>query len=397
MSLDANPALRALRDEIRQFFAEELSPDIRRRVFNGEKIPKAEQIDWQRRLARKGWLAPAWPAEVGGPGWGPAERFLFDEEANLAGMPKATMNIPGLDLLGPVIAEFGTEEQKDRFLPAMLRAEHWWCQGFSEPGAGSDLASLTTRAIRDGDDYIVNGTKLWTSHAQDANWIFALVRTSIEPRKQAGISFLLIDMEQPGVTVSPIITLGGVHSVNQVTFENVRVPVANRIGQEGDAWKITKFLLGHERLIGAGIGPSSKLLHQLKAKLHEPAADNRPGAADQHLSLRLASLETELIALKYTAYRVLADELAGKAPGAEVSVLKIRGAEIQQALAELLMDTGEVSALVDPKSLPKDGPPVVREDEAYTAQQSLDRRKLTIYGGSSEIQRNIVAQRILHI
>jgi alkylation response protein AidB-like acyl-CoA dehydrogenase len=224
MDLADDPKLAALRDEIRQWFAENLPEDIRRRVFNGEKIPKSEQIPWMRKVAEKGWLAPSWPKEWGGPGWGPAERFLFDEEANIACMPKATMNIPGLDLLGPVIAEFGTPEQKERFLPAMLRADHWWGQGFSEPNAGSDLANLSTRAVREGDEYVVNGTKLWTSHAQDSNWLFALVRTSIEPKKQAGISFLLIDMDQPGVTVSPIITIGGVHAVNEVRLEEAGAP-----------------------------------------------------------------------------------------------------------------------------------------------------------------------------
>ena len=266
--------------------------------------------------------------------------------ARLAGAPRA--NIPSLDLLGPVIVEFGTEAQKRELLPRILSGEDWWCQGFSEPQAGSDLAALQMRAVRDGDDYIVNGTKLWTSWAHMANKIFCLVRTSADGPKQAGISFLLIDMEQPGVTISPILTLGGMHAVNEVQITDVRVPVANLLGQEGDAWTITKFLLGHERLVGAGIGPSMALSRQLRGALGRIGPGGAPLGDDPVLAQRVAEVETDLLALRYTAYRVLADELSGKAPGPEVSVLKIRGGEVQQALTELLMEVGEIVSLTHP-------------------------------------------------
>ena len=386
MDLAIGPEAEALRAEMRAFLAESLPPELARKTLFGEKLSKDEHQRWQRILEKKGWLAPSWSKQWGGTGWGPLERFIWDEESALAGAPR--LNIPSLDLLGPVLIAFGTDEQKREHLPRILSGEDWWCQGFSEPQAGSDLAGLQMRAVRDGDDYIVTGTKLWTSWAQMANRIFALVRTSTDGPKQAGISFLLIDMEQSGVTVSPIITIGGMHAVNEVQITDVRVPVSNLVGKEGDAWEITKFLLGHERLVGAGIGPSMALARQLRAKLSASDRDD--------LALRVAETESDLLALRYTAYRVLADELSGKAPGPEVSVLKIRGGEIQQALTELLMEVGEIEALTHPGSLPKDET-IVPYEHAYMAQQFFDRRKLTIYGGSSEIQRNIIARRLINV
>lgn len=392
MDLTIPGTAETLRQEMRDFLCDELPPELAEATLHGRKLGKDDHQRWQRILERKGWLAPAWAKEWGGPGWGALERFLWDEESALAGAPR--LNIPSLDLLGPVIIEFGTEAQKRRFLPRILSGEDWWCQGFSEPQAGSDLAGLQMRAVRDGDDYVVNGTKLWTSWAHFANWIFCLVRTCTDGPKQAGISFLLIDMEQPGVEVTPIPTLGGMLCVNQVRIEDVRVPVGNLIGKEGDAWTITKFLLGFERLVGAGIGPSMALARQLRAALdREGPAGTRMGA-DAVLAHRVAEVETDLLALRYTAYRVLADELSGKAPGPEVSVLKIRGGEIQQALTELLMEVGEILSLAHPFTLP-DG--ILPVEQACMAQQHFDRRKLTIYGGSSEIQRNIIARRLLHV
>ncbi|OJY53901.1 acyl-CoA dehydrogenase family protein [Sphingomonas sp. 67-41] len=392
MDLSIPPEAERLRQEFRDFLATSLPPELSRKTLFGEKLTKDEHQGWQRILQAKGWLTPSWSKQCGGPGWGPLERFLWDEESALAGAPRA--NIPSLDLLGPVIIEFGTEAQKAEHLPRILSGEDWWCQGFSEPQAGSDLAALQMRAVRDGDDYIVNGTKLWTSWAHMANKIFCLVRTSTDGPKQAGISFLLIDMHQPGVEVTPIYTLGGMLAVNQVRIEDVRVPVTNLIGNEGDAWNITKFLLGHERLVGAGIGPSLALARQLRAALDREGADGQPVGSDPILSQRVAEAETDLMALRYTAYRVLADELSGKAPGPEVSVLKIRGGEIQQALTELLMEVGEIQSLAHPYTLPEG---VVPLEIASMAQQYFDRRKLTIYGGSSEIQRNIIARRLLHV
>lgn len=381
-----------LRREMRDFLRAELPPELAEATLVGRKLSKDDHQRWQRILERKGWLAPAWTKEWGGPGWGALERFIWDEESALAGAPR--LNIPSLDLLGPVIIEFGTDAQKRRFLPRILSGEDWWCQGFSEPQAGSDLAGLQMRAVRDGDDYIVNGTKLWTSWAHYANWIFCLVRTATDGPKQAGISFLLIDMEQPGVEVTPIHTLGGMLCVNQVRIEDVRVPTENLIGKEGDAWTITKYLLGFERLVGAGIGPSMALARQLRAALDRVGAGGARVGDDPVLALRVAEAEADLLALRYTAYRVLADELSGAAPGPEVSVLKIRGGEIQQTLTELLMEAGEIASLAHPFTLPEG---VLPAAQAYLAQQHFDRRKLTIYGGSSEIQRNIIARRLLHV
>jgi len=393
LDLKLGPEVEALRAEFRSFFAENLSPELSRKTLNGEKVSKPEHVAWQKILAAKGWLAPSWSKDWGGPGWGPLERFIWDEESALAGAPRA--NIPSIDLLGPVIIEFGSEAQKRKYLPRILSGVDWWCQGFSEPQAGSDLASLQMRAVRDGDHYVVNGTKLWTSWAHLANRIFCLVRTSIEAKKQAGISFLLIDMEQPGVTVSPIFSMGGMHAVNEVRIEDVRVPVENLIGREGQAWEITKFLLGHERLVGAGIGPSLALMEQLRRALRRPGPGGLPRGEDPILRQRVAEVETDLMALRYTAWRVLVDELSGKAPGPEVSVLKVRGGEIQQALTELLMEAAEIEGLVHPFTLPE--ATGIAPEAAFLGQQHFDRRKLTIYGGSSEIQRNIIAQRILGV
>jgi alkylation response protein AidB-like acyl-CoA dehydrogenase len=394
MDLSIGPDAERLRDEFRAFFAAKLPHDLAGRVRNGEPVAKEEHQHWQRILAEKGWLGTSWKKEWGGAGWGPLERFIYDEEYSAAWAPRA--NVPSIDLLGPVLIEFGTEAQKKKYLPRILSSDDWWCQGFSEPQAGSDLASLQMRAVRDGDHYVVNGTKLWTSWAHTANRIFCLVRTSTDGPKQAGISFLLIDMEQPGVTVSPILTLGGLHAVNEVRIGDVRVPVENLVGREGDAWTISKFLLGHERLVGAWIGPSLALMGLLRERLKRPGYDGRPLGADHALRLKAAEVESDLMTLRYTAYRVLADELSGREPGPIVSVLKVRGSEIQQALTDLLMQTGGGEAMVHPFTLP-DGRPILPPAEAHLAQQFFDRRKLTIYGGSAEIQRNIIARQIVRV
>lgn len=391
MNISFSPEQVAFRLEARAWLAASLPAELARKVRQGEHVTKAEHIEWQKIQAAKGWLVPTWSEEWGGPGWGPVERFIFDEEAHRAGMPRA--NLPGIDLLGPILVTYGTEEQKRELLPRIIASEDWWCQGFSEPGAGSDLAALSMRAVRDGDDYIVNGTKLWTSHAQNSNKIMCLVRTSTEGPKQAGISFLLIDMEQPGVTVSPIITVGGLHHVNQVTIEDVRVPVSNLVGSEGQGWEITRSLLGHERLLGAWIGSSFKFLAELK----ELVRRELPEIGHAELRTRIARTEIELTALNMTAYRVLADEIAGKAPGPEVSVLKLKGSEIQQRLTELLVEVAGPLAVIDPQSLPADADTMLPDDMAYLNQQAMDRRKMSIYGGAREIQHNIIANRILRV
>lgn len=387
MDLSIPPEAERLRNEFRTFFATRLPREISDKVRNGQKVPKEEHQRWHRILNERGWLGTSWTKEFGGTGWGPLERFLFDEEASLAFAPRA--NIPAIDLLGPVLIAFGTQAQKRDLLPRILTSDDWWCQGFSEPQAGSDLAALKMRAVRDGDHYVVTGTKLWTSWAHHADKIFCLVRTSTDGPKQAGISFLLIDMEQPGVTVSPIITLGGMHAVNEVQIDDVRVPVANLVGAEGGAWTITKFLLGHERLVGAWIGPNMAMLGQLKERL-------KALPTDPLLRIKVAEVESDLETLRYTAYRVLADEMSGREPGPVVSVLKVRGSEIQQALTDLLMQVGGLEALVHPFTLPDDRA-LIPAEQAHMAQQYFDRRKLTIYGGSAEIQRNIIARQIVGV
>jgi alkylation response protein AidB-like acyl-CoA dehydrogenase len=394
MDLNFSPEHQAFRAEVKRFLRDKLPQDIRQRTLRGEKLAKEDHIRWQRILADKGWQGHCWKKEYGGTGWGPIERFIWDEEVHLAGAPRR--NIPGIDLLGPLLIEYGTEEQKQRFLPAMLRSEHWWCQGFSEPQAGSDLAALKMRAVRDGDHYVVNGTKLWTSYAHESNWIFCMVRTSQEQKKQGGISYLLIPMEQPGVTVSPIITVGGVHAVNQVTIEDVRVPLENRLGPEGDGWAMTQYLLSYERIVGAGIGASTRYLAEARAFGERTLRDGIALARTPRFGEKLAALEAELMALKYTAYRVLADEVAGKAEASVVSVVKLRGAQLQQAITELMFEEAGQLSLPDVLTLPEGEPVVALEDE-YHAQQAFDRRKLTIYGGSAEIQKNIIARRILRI
>jgi alkylation response protein AidB-like acyl-CoA dehydrogenase len=385
MDLNISPEAERLRDELREFFSTKLPHEISDKVRSGQKVPKEEHQHWHRILNERGWLGSSWKKEFGGTGWGPLERFLYDEESSRAFAPRA--NIPAIDLLGPVLIEFGTEPQRRELLPRILNSDDWWCQGFSEAGAGSDLAALQMRAVRDGDEYVVSGTKLWTSWAHHSNKIFCLVRTSNDGPKQAGISFLLIDMDQPGVTVSPIITLGGMHAVNEVQIDAVRVPVTNLVGVEGGAWTITKFLLGHERLVGAWIGPNMAMLGQLKARMN---------MSDPLLRIKVAEVESDLEALRYTAYRVLADELSGRKPGPMVSVLKVRGSEIQQAITDLLVQVGGLEAMVHPFTLPV-GRPAVPAEQAYMAQQFFDRRKLTIYGGSAEIQRNIIARQIVGV
>ena len=387
MDLLISPEAERLRDEFRSFFATKLPREISDKVRNGQKVPKEEHQLWHRILNERGWLGTSWKREFGGTGWGPLERFIYDEEYSAAFAPRA--NIPSIDLLGPVLIEFGTDAQKAELLPRILTSDDWWCQGFSEPQAGSDLAALQMRAVRDGDDYIVTGTKLWTSWAHHANKIFCLVRTSVDGPKQAGISFLLIDMEQPGFTVSPIITLGGMHAVNEVQIQDVRVPVTNLVGAEGGAWTITKFLLGHERLVGAWIGPNMAMLGQLKERMKRMPPDPM-------LRIKVAEVESDLESLRYTAYRVLADELSGREPGPVVSVLKVRGSEIQQAITDLLVQVGGLGAMVHPWTLP-DGRPAIPAEQAHMAQQFFDRRKLTIYGGSAEIQRNIIARQIVGV
>jgi alkylation response protein AidB-like acyl-CoA dehydrogenase len=384
----------AFRDQVRAFLEAELPADLRHKVDNHLRLHKDDYVRWHRILARQGWVAPGWPREFGGPGWTPVQRHIFEEECARAGTPAI---LPfGVNMVAPVIMAFGSQAQKDHYLPRILSCEDWWCQGYSEPGAGSDLAALKTTAVRDGDHYIVNGQKTWTTLAQHADMIFCLVRTDPGVRKQEGISFLLIDMHAPGVTVRPIIMLDEDHEVNEVFFDNVRVPVSNLVGQENKGWTYAKYLLGHERTGIAAVGRSKRELARLKTLARREQKDGRPLLRDALFAAKVAELEIELMALDMTVLRVLAD--AHKAPGPEASVLKVRGTEIQQRLSELMVEAaGPLALAFDPAYLEGEHEHSAIDDDfaAPLLPHYFNYRKTSIYGGSNEIQRNIISQMIL--
>jgi hypothetical protein len=400
MDLAFSPQELAFRDEVRTFIAENYPANLRGKQDEGEELGREDMLSWHRVLARKGWVAPAWPREYGGPGWTATQRYIFSEE--LARADTVPILPFGINMVGPVIYTFGTPEQKARFLPGILSGDAWWCQGYSEPGAGSDLASLRTRAERDGDHYIVNGQKTWTTLAQHADWGFFLVRTDPTAKPQEGISFLLIDMKSPGITVKPIITLGGEHEVNEVWLDNVRVPVDNRIHEENKGWTCAKFLLAHERTGIAGVARSKRGIERLKGIASEqPGNDGQPLIANPFFRRKVAELETDLTALEFTELRTLAGEAAGRGPGPESSLLKIKGTEIQQRITELVLEAaGHYAApyfrqfpandLVGSNEYP------IGPDWAHRAAPTyFNARKTSIYGGSNEIQRNIIAKMVL--
>ncbi|MBK4733102.1 acyl-CoA dehydrogenase family protein [Noviherbaspirillum pedocola] len=396
MDLNFTAEETAFRQEVRSFLQEKLPEDIRRKVHNGMIVERDDYLRWQRILHEQGWGAAAWPSEFGGPGWNPVQQYIFEEESAAAGAPRA---IPfGLKMVAPVIMAFGTPAQQQRFLPKILSAEEWWCQGYSEPGAGSDLASLKCRAVREGDHYVVNGQKTWTTLGQYADWIFCLVRTDSEVKPQQGISFLLIDMKTPGITVRPIITMDGAHEVNEVWFEDVRVPVENRIGEENRGWTYAKFLLGHERTNIAGIGIAKRELARLKRIAREETKNGKPLLQDPLFGARVAQVEIDLTALEITNLRVLSAEAERRAPGPEASILKIKGTEIQQAITELLVQAVGPYALQlrrEAMAAGYQGDFIGPEYATPLAAGYLNMRKLSIYGGSNEIQKNIISQMIL--
>ncbi|HET8724873.1 MAG TPA: acyl-CoA dehydrogenase family protein [Anaeromyxobacteraceae bacterium] len=396
MDLSFTPEEQTFRDEVRAFLRESLPPAMRRRVLAGLEVPAEDTVAWQRILHRKGWGAPNWPVEFGGTGWDPVRQYVFEEECAAAGTPR---QLPfGLKMVGPVIQRFGSRGQQDRFLPRIVTGEDWWCQGYSEPEAGSDLASLRTRADRQGDHYLVNGQKTWITLAQHADWIFCLVRTDRAAKAQAGISFLLVDMRSPGVTVRPITLLDGSREVNEVWFEDVKVPVENLVGEENKGWTYAKFLLGHERANIAGIGASKRELQRLKAIAAAERKGGRALSEDPGFAARIAQVEIDLMALEITNLRVLSAEAERRAPGPEASILKIKGTEIQQALAELMVHAVGPYALPFREEALHDGFAGPAAGPAYAAPLAATHcnlRKTSIYGGSNEIQRNIIAQGIL--
>ncbi|WP_149535415.1 acyl-CoA dehydrogenase family protein [Siccirubricoccus phaeus] len=388
----------AFRREVRDFIARELPAATRERMIAGKSPTKEMVVEWQRKLNARGWAAPEWPKEAGGPGWSLAQRYIFREELQQAPAPSPLgFNI---NMCGPVIIEFGTEAQKQRFLPRMLNLDDWWCQGFSEPGAGSDLASLKTRAVREGDHYVVNGQKTWTTLAQHADWIFLLVRTDPTAKKQEGISFLLVDMKTPGITVRPIITIEGGHEVNEVFFDDVKVPVENLVGEENRGWDCAKFLLGNERFGQARVGASRERIRRLKVIAQESMDGGRPLMEDPDFRRKVTEIEVELKALEMTVMRVIATETKrkDKKPDPATSVLKIKGTEIQQMCAELLMKAAGPYAWVDgdPEGEDDGNEVDVAPDWALgLAGIYFNWRKQSIYGGSNEIQRNIMAKAFL--
>jgi len=398
MNVNLSDDDRKFEQEVRQFFAEKYPDDLRAKADAGIAFSRADHQRWHRILHEQGWSAVNWPVEYGGPGWSPVQHYLY---ANAMAEANAPDVVPfGVKMVGPIVYTYGSDAQKQRFLPDILSGDAFWCQGYSEPGSGSDLASLKTRADRDGDEYVVNGTKTWTTLAQWADWIFCLVRTSTDvARRQEGISFLLIDMNTPGVNVRPIITIEGEHEVNEVHFENVRVPADNLVGEEGRGWTYGKVLLQHERTNIAGVARSRVRLRRLHERASQALHGGRPLIDDRNFARRLAAVEIELKALEYTELRTLAAVAVGKAPGPESSLLKIRGTEVQQAIDELFMEAAGYYALpYVPDQYRLDVPAAERIGHGSETRSSLtyfNGRKTSIYGGSNEIQKNIIAKHVL--
>ncbi len=394
----------AFRDEVRSFIADNYPHHLKAKAEEGEELSKEDFLSWHKVLAAKGWAGIAWPKEYGGTGWTSVQRYIFAEESARG---DAMRLLPfGLNMVGPVIYTFGTPEQKAKFLPRILSGEDWWCQGYSEPGAGSDLANLRTKAERfTGDDgkeyYRVNGQKTWTTLAQHADWIFALVRTDPTVKPQEGISFLLIDMKTPGITVRPIITLGGEHEVNEVWFEDVIVPVENRVFHENKGWTCAKFLLAHERTGIAGVAASKRGVERIKTiartETDSFGTEAQPLLDNPFFKRKVAELEVDLTALEFTELRTLAGESQGKGPGPESSLLKIKGTEIQQRITELALEAvGHYGAPYFRGFGEGDNEHPIGPDYAHRAAPTyFNMRKTSIYGGSNEIQRNIIAKMVL--
>src|SRR5580658_9139164 len=383
----------AFRDEVRAFFRDNVPPATRQKLQEGRHLSKQEMIDWWRILNKKGWGVSHWPKEYGGTGWTSVQHYIFNEELQMHPAPAPLAF--GVSMVGPVIYTFATEAQKSYYLPRIRSGADWWCQGFSEPGSGSDLASLRTKAVLDGDHWVVNGQKTWTTLAQYADMIFCLCRTDPAAKKQMGISMLLIDMKTPGITVRPIITIDGAHEVNEVFFDDVRVPAANLVGEVNKGWDYAKFLLSHERTGIARVGRSKRALLRLKEMAEKELADGVPLIQTQSFRDKIAGVEIDLMALEISGMRLLAAARSGKAPGAEANMLKIKGSEIQQRLTELMMETAGPYALpFNPAAREQqwNGEPIGPPWAAPLAPDYFNYRKTTIYGGSNEIQRNILAK-----
>jgi hypothetical protein len=389
MDLNYSTEELAFRDQVRGWLAKNLPADLSDKVANHDHLAREDLVRWHKILAKQGWIAPSWPKEWGGTDWNVVQRYIFEEECGYAGTPPT---VPfGLSMCAPVLHKFGTEAQKKRFLPRIYNADDFWCQGYSEPGSGSDLASVKTKAENKGDHYLVNGQKIWTTLGHYADWIFCLVRTdSGASKRQEGISFLLIDMKTPGVTVRPLILMDGGHEVNEVFFEDVKVPMENLVYEENKGWTVAKYLLGHERMNTGRVGVSKRELAKLKEFAAKQVKDGKPLIDDVRFRDRLSHVEIELMALEITNLRFL-DQMrrSGQPPGADVSMLKIKGTEIQQSLTELAMQA------VGPMAQPFKPVDYAEGFDAFTASLApryANARKTTIYAGSNEIQRNIISK-----
>jgi alkylation response protein AidB-like acyl-CoA dehydrogenase len=391
MDLSYSPEEQAFRNDVREWLAANLPADIRDKVVNYHHLSKDDYLRWHKILAAKGWSVPHWPKEWGGTGWDITQRYIYDEEFGHAGAP-------GLPPFGPamcasVLLRFGTPQQKERFLPRIRDGLDFWVQGYSEPGAGSDLAALKTKAVRDGDHYVVTGQKIWTTLGHYGDWIFCLVRTDSQAEKrQEGISFLLMDMNTPGITVRPLILMDGGHEVNEVFFDNVRVPVENLVFEENKGWTVAKYLLGHERMGSGSVGASKRELAGLKALATREQLDGQPLMKDARFRDKLTRVEVELEALEITSMRFL-DKMrrTGQPPGADVSMLKIRGTEVQQMITELMMQAAGPQA--QPFKAVDSG--AIDHFTSRLAPRYFNYRKASIYAGSNEIQRNIIAKMTL--
>lgn len=396
MDIDFSPEDAAFREEVRTFIDENYPKDVREKQKRGEKLSREDYLAWHKTCYKNGWAAPKWPVEHGGTGWTVTQKYIWGEEnARAETIPPLAF---GMNMLAPVIMAFANDEQKESVLPGILSGEVWWCQGYSEPGAGSDLASLRTRAVRDGDEYVINGSKTWTTLAQYADWMFCLCKTDPDVKKQEGISFILIDMKTPGITVRPIITIEGGHEVNEVFLEDVRVPVSNRIGEENKGWTYAKFLLSHERSGIAGVARSKRAIERLREIAKTEQSDGSTLADERDFATKISEVEIDLTALEFTELRTLASESSGNGPGPEASLLKIRGTEIGQKITELTLEATGYYGMPFKNGPIEDGSNIFPIGPGYAggaAPTYLNMRKTSIFGGSNEIQHNIIAKAVL--
>ncbi len=399
MDLAMKPEEAAFRDEVRAFLDEKLTDQLKAhaRLTSGILTDHPLRVEWLKTLNAQGWAAPSWPKEFGGTGWTVMQKFIFASECAAAGAPG--LSSMGLSMVGPTLMGHGTDEQRAKYLPKILDGTHWWCQGYSEPGSGSDLASLQTKAVSDGDDYIINGTKIWTTGAHFANHMFCLVRTSSEGKKQEGISFIVFPMDLPGISVEPIITISGDHEVNQVFFDDVRVPKANRIGEENNGWTVAKYLLEFERGGSAHGANLRNALNRLKSIAGQEVSDGEGALIDDPAFRRkVDEAEVEVTAVEFTEHRIMSSLSSGQNPGAAASMIKLRGSTMTQTITELGVEA--ISHYIAPhvmeaRTWGSNVAPVGPDHTLMVVPKYMNGRANTIFGGSNEVQRNIMAKAVL--